>query len=527
LEIHAQELMARRSSALTRSTECAPVVFAFDADGPSDNPPGDPPKKRPKPGPGNPAPAPGPNPPNPNPGNPIPGAQPAPTQPVVRQPPVNTTAGLESRPEGNAIYKIDPEGFVTEVLRQPVLFISMIENNGTLLVAAGGDEGRVYQIRPDADETLVLAKVDAKQIMCLLSSHDGKVYLGTANVGTVAAMSNGFAQRGTFSSPVLDASQISRFGKIHLHGALPAGTGLTVATRSGNVKDADEKTWSKWSDEMPAAEFMQTSSPSARFLQYRLTFTSAEGKATPVVGDVSIAYQVPNLPPQIKAVKIATTGAAGPAAPANDVSAAVGPEVEAAPHHIENSRHQTIAWEASDPNNDTLTFSLFVRPVGESEWVLLKDKLAEPTYDWDTRTVADGRYEVKVTASDASSNPPGQGKTASRVSDPITVDNTPPVIGDLKSSQVANKLQIDLKVVDVTSTVASVEYCVDSSKDWQFVLPTDQIYDSPEETVSFSITGLKAGRHQVTLRATDSKGNQSFENLFANIQAPAAAAVAK
>jgi hypothetical protein len=494
----------------------ARVTFAFAADDPGDNPPSDSGKKRRKPGPGNPNPGPNPNPnPNPNPGKPQPAPAPqtAPVAPALHQPPVDTTIGAEPRPEGNAIYKIDPDGFVTEIFRQPVLILSMVENNGTLLVATGGTEGQVYQVRPSADETLVLAKVDAKQIMCLMTSHDGKVYMGTANVGTLASMSGGFATKGTFTSEVLDATQISRFGKVHLHGALPGGTVLTVATRSGNVKEADEKTWSKWSDESPAAEFLQVLSPSARFLQYRLTFGSTEGQASPVVNDVSIAYQVPNLPPQIKAIKIANSPAATDADP--DAAAAT-------PHKIESARKQFIAWEASDPNNDTLTYSLFIRPLGEPGWILLKDKLTDSMYEWDTRMTADGRYELKVVASDATSNPPGMGKTASRVSDPVTVDNTPPVIGDVKSQQRGGDVQIDLKVVDRTSTVAAVDYSVDSSKDWQFVLPTDQIYDSPEETVSFSIPHLKPGQHQITLRATDSKGNASFENLFINVQSPAA-----
>ncbi|HET6246937.1 MAG TPA: hypothetical protein VFE47_04495 [Tepidisphaeraceae bacterium] len=553
-ELHVQSLMAKRAVAVAESQSLrfaprrmdmhnvdfsrrpmpfemmsdavAPVMLAFDVAGADDPPPDDSPKKkRPRPTPGDPNPGPNPN-PNPRPGKPDANPQTAPA-PAVHAPTVDTTTGPEARPEGNAIYKIDPDGFVTEIFRQPVLILSMVENNGTLLVATGGAEGQIYQLRPSADETVVLAKVDPKEIMCLLSARDGKVYMGTANVGTLAAMSSGFAARGTYASPVLDATQISRFGKIHLHGALPAGTGITVATRSGNVKDADEKTWSKWSDEAPAAEFLQVMSPSARFLQYRVTFTSTEGKATPVVGDVSIAYQVPNLPPQIKAVKIATTGSAGSGA-GTDVAAMAAPDADAAAaasHHIESARRQTIAWDASDPNNDTLTYSLYLRAVGESGWILLKDKLTDATYDWDTRTVADGRYEVKVIASDASSNPPGQGKTASRVSDPLTVDNTPPVIGDVKSQQRGADVHIDLKVVDHTSTVASVDYAVDSTKDWQFVLPTDQIYDSPEETVSFSIPGLKAGQHQITLRATDSKGNQSFENLYVNVQGGAAAAV--
>jgi flagellar hook assembly protein FlgD len=93
----------------------------------------------------------------------------------------------------------------------------------------------------------------------------------------------------------------------------------------------------------------------------------------------------------------------------------------------------------------------------------------------------------------------------------------------VKSQQNGNAVKIDLKVVDRTSTVASVDYAVDSNKDWQLVLPTNQIYDSPEETVSFSVKDLSPGQHQVTLRATDSKGNQAFENLFVTVQAPAAA----
>ncbi len=295
----------------------ARIVLAKATDAPGDNPaPGDPgnKKKHPRPEPGKPNP--GPNPaPNPNPAPARPDGPPP--APAVHPPVVDTTGGTEPRPEGNAIYKIDPDGFVTEVFRQPVLILSLLENNGTLLVATGGAEGQVYQVRPAAEETVVLAKVDPKQIMCLLPARDGKVYLGTANIGSVAAMSGGYGTKGTYASSVFDAMQISRFGRMHLHGALPARTALTISTRSGNVREADEKTWSKWSDETLATEFVPVTSPSARFLQYRLTFTSTEGRSTAIVRDVSIAYQVPNLPPQIKGIKIANGGALMPAATPN------------------------------------------------------------------------------------------------------------------------------------------------------------------------------------------------------------------
>ena len=43
-------------------------------------------------------------------------------------------------------------------------------------------------------------------------------------------MTPGYADGGTFTSPAMDATQISRFGKLQLHGTLPADTKLTVAT---------------------------------------------------------------------------------------------------------------------------------------------------------------------------------------------------------------------------------------------------------------------------------------------------------
>src|SRR5205823_8900107 len=204
--------------------------------------------------------------------------------------------------QSNAIYNIDPEGFVTELFRQPVLVYSLIEQNGLLLAGTGSD-GYVYQINPAAEETLVLAKVDPKEVVSLLPTRDGRVLLGLANSGDIAVMASGYAAEGTFTSPVLDATQISRFGKLQLHGTLPPSTSLTIATRSANVNETSDAGWSKWSEETAASQFVQVSAPPARFLQYRLTF-KGDGKQTPVVDDVDVAYQMPNLAPQIKSIKI-------------------------------------------------------------------------------------------------------------------------------------------------------------------------------------------------------------------------------
>jgi hypothetical protein len=422
---------------------------------------------------------------------------------------VEPDANATPKPQGNAVYRIDPNGFVTEIFRQQVLVMSLLERDGTLLVGTGS-EGLIYQLNPAAEETVVLANVEPKQVMSMIAAKDGRVLLGFANVGGVAAMSSGIASEGTFTSPVLDASQISRFGKIHLQGSLPPETALTVATRSGNVQDPAKAGWSKWSDEIPASEYAQVPSPSARFLQYRLTLASKDGKASPMVDEIDIAYQIPNLAPQVKGVKVGNANA--PATPAPNT----------APAAAEANRIQTIAWEAEDPNGDSLQYSLYFRSGSKAPWILLKEKLTENHFEWDTRTVTDGRYEVKVVASDALSNPPGEGKTASRVSEAVLVDNTPPVIGDVKSVVKGSAVTIDARAADHTSIVASFDYSVDSNTDWQMVLPSNKIFDSPEEMVSFTIRGLSAGPHQITLRAADAKGNTAFETVLITIEPPTA-----
>jgi hypothetical protein len=345
--------------------------------------------------------------------------------------------------------------------------------------------------------------------------------LGMANVGGIATMSSGLASAGAFTSPVLDATQISRFGKIHLRGTLPRNTTLTVATRSGNIQDPEKAGWSPWSEESPAVTFVQVKSPPARFLQYRLTFGKQAGDESPVVDEVDVAYQLPNLPPLVKSIKVGNNEAARLAALlASGVEGAAQPAATPTRNLIRNTV-ESVAWDAEDANGDAMQYSLYFRNGRQSPWILLKDKLTENHFDWDTRGVADGRYELKLVASDELANVPGQGRTGSRVSDPVVVDNTAPVIGDIKSQPKGTAAHIQASIVDRTTTVASFEYSIDSSGDWQAVLPSDNIFDGPEEKVDFTISKMTPGTHQITLRAGDAKGNHAYETVLISIEAQA------
>jgi hypothetical protein len=83
----------------------------------------------------------------------------------------------------------------------------------------------------------------------------------------------------------------------------------------------------------------------------------------------------------------------------------------------------------------------------------------------------------------------------------------------------SDRATIKSRAVDATSIVASIEYSVDSASDWQLVLPSNKMYDSPEEAVEFELSGLSSGTHQVTLRATDSKGNQAYQTVLITVAA--------
>ena len=122
-----------------------------------------------------------------------------------------------------------------------------------------------------------------------------------------------------------------------------------------------------------------------------------------------------------------------------------------------------------------------------------------------------------MVASDAGANPPGEGLSGQRISETISIDNTGPVIGDVVTRKEGGKVTVSARVVDRMSTVASVDYAVDAADDWQAVASSDMLFDSPEETVKFTVSGLTVGQHQLTLRARDSHGNATYETLVITV----------
>jgi hypothetical protein len=157
---------------------------------------------------------------------------------------------------------------------------------------------------------------------------------------------------------------------------------------------------------------------------------------------------------------------------------------------------QTIGWKADDPDADRLQFSLHYRREGEDTWRLLRDQLTETLFVWDTTSVPDGRYLVRITATDAPSNTPDRVMTGDRESGAIDVDNTPPVI-----SATVTGARVAIRVTDAHSGVHRVDYSL-GGQSWQALRPLDGLADSREEQFELTLPSA-ADAARLVIRASD------------------------
>ncbi len=124
---------------------------------------------------------------------------------------------------------------------------------------------------------------------------------------------------------------------------------------------------------------------------------------------------------------------------------------------------------------------------------------------WDTTSVPDGTYLVKISASDAAANSPGTALVGELESVTFDVDNTPPRIQTQPAARNGSRTAIAFSVQDEQSPIQRVEYSLDASR-WRVVFPKDGIPDSRREEFEVQIDESEAGR-SVIIRATDAMNN--------------------
>ena len=413
----------------------------------------------------------------------------------------------------SAVFRILPDGATDVVWSSQTVTAFAIAPSlhpGSVLIGTA-DKGRIYSVTNDGRDTLLLQSPEG-QISSLLVRND-QVYAASSNQGKLFRFGNELVTEGTFESPVRDAKLTASWGRVWWRGA---GT-VEVQTRSGNGERPDA-TWSDWSAAYKSSEGNQISSPRARFIQWRATVRASGSPGAPSwVEDVSIAYLPRNVAPEVLSItalpigvglqQIATV-AVDPNVESSGLDPSVfGPVAQVPPRRFYQRGARSFQWQGEDRNSDTLEYAIYYRALNEQTFRLLKDKLRDNFYTIDGATLADGRYIIKVVASDAPDNPPGQKLTGERLSEPIDIDNTPPVVKAMGQPQLkGDSVRVVFSADDATGKVKKADASLDGAA-WVPVFPDDGIADSGHEVYSVDFSGLAAGEHTISLRVFDTSGN--------------------
>jgi len=409
---------------------------------------------------------------------------------------------IAAQPQTNCLYAISPDGAARKTLTLNATLVLSIAVVSDRLYIGTGNRGRLYRSRLGHERECELLPVgENSQVLAILPTADGMI-LGTGSGGRVLKMPALSRRRGTLISEVKDCGLLSKWGNISWVAQVPSRCRVTLATRTGNSAKPDA-TWSDWSREYARGDGEKITSPPARFIQFRATLSTDEPRFSPVLREVAIAYLPRNERPVVKSLTV--DGAAPPQQGSKNASKSGGGK--SGKQSAAKTKHKavrTITWSASDPNKDQLVADLMYKGTAEKEWKLLKaDIKSSSKHQWDTMTVPDGEYLVKVVVSDKPSNPPDRALTAERVSLPFLIDNTRPVVLDLRSSAKNDgRHVIEGRAVDQLSNIRSISYSIDAGP-WTWIYPLDEIYDSREEKFRFETGVLKKGEHTVVIKVED------------------------
>ena len=445
---------------------------------------------------------------------------------AIAEPAPQAGASTMSTPERSStgssaggVYRITPDGAWDLIWssREDSPYDIAAEPDGSVLVATG-NKGKIYRLSGDPLQPTLLTRATAQQVTALLRDNDGRVTFSTSNPGKVLRLSQTRADRGTYTSDVRDAQTIATWGAIKWQAAVPAGTRVDISTRSGNTRTADE-TWSDWTAPYPVQDGSPISSPRARYLQWRARLTGSKGDA-PLLTSVTAAYLPRNIRPEVTSITINPPGTvfqrpfptgdpeiAGfdgdvPGRNTQQLGGTTGPSVG---RRVYQKGLLTFTWRAQDENRDQLVYDVFYRREGETIWKPLKKALTDEIAVWDTSSVPNGRYVIRIVASDSPSNSPATALSGALESTAFDVDNTPPVITVTNVNHQSGRLVIAFEVRDENSNVQKAEYSLDGDR-WQTVYPKDGIPDSRFEQFELVLEG-DLGTHGVIIRATDALNN--------------------
>lgn len=163
-------------------------------------------------------------------------------------------------------------------------------------------------------------------------------------------------------------------------------------------------------------------------------------------------------------------------------------------------------WKAADANGDRLKYKVEIRGAGEREWMVLKEDVGENRISFDGSRFPDGRYRLRVTASDGADNYPEAALSAVAESGEFLIDNTAPVVTGLTARAEGSRVVVRFKAADALSPLMAAEYAVNGGE-WRYAAPTTRITDSQEHDYEAAFEKPAGGEIVIAVKVGDENDN--------------------
>ncbi len=418
------------------------------------------------------------------------------------------------------LYRLAPDSATIAWWTSPQPLVHALVLSGGQPIVATGNRAGVFRVERLNGAAQLLAPPQA-QVTALATAKDGTIWAATSNPAVLWRLGPGSAKDGELESEAQDARRFARFGRLRWSGE----GSVRFLTRSGNSQPPDT-TWSPWAAVPGGEDGGRIASPPGRYLQWKAVLGGAASR----VSEVSIAWREPNLAPRLDDVSVAPQGQnvrEGEISMRNEAITQVLPGGQKVEYSVTRSANKpvrdlplwarglrTLQWHASDPNGDPLTFRVEVKRENGGDWVEIGKDLEASLFSWNTNTLPDGRYRLRVTASDAGANPIGEELTGDITSEPFEIDNTPPEIPELTG----DGARLRGRVRDASSPVVRIEAAVDDG-DWRAVDPEGGIADAKSLAFAVTLPDLAPGEHLVSVRAVDMAGNAATRAIHVKVGA--------
>ncbi|MBN1619422.1 hypothetical protein JW890_01750 [candidate division WOR-3 bacterium] len=384
----------------------------------------------------------------------------------------------------------------------PVTAVFPIQKN--IYCAVGAPDGSVFLYDANKREISMFRAPEERILTSWAKDNSGKFALLGTNPLTIYIMTGKSSNQGIYTTGVIDGGERPVWGNFFWTG----DGSVRIQARTGNTSSPDEF-WSDWTRETADFDIFKNELPQGNKIQFRLAFTgridkleflfSAQNRKpvvqVPVVyAPGSASYGISQTVPDIKPLSAGD--------PEKRLLSLGGWQIPQNAVSFQTS-YQGLSFEANDPDGDSMTYDIYIRPSNKSEWLKIGWLLRERHFAFNRQFFRDGEYFLKIIASDSISNPANSFLTDSAFSEVFVIDNTPPEVYDFSFSGSSAVFAVR----DSKSRIISVSFSFDGIN-WQDASPKDGVFDSKSEHFQIEIAGMRS--EVMMIKAKDAHFNTAM-----------------